>query len=161
MPTTRPLPDTPGWQLAAALGRLDRAQRAAEAHAVLGVAEGRLLWLFSDHEPRTLRQVSEELGLEQSTVNRQVNAALASGLLRRFRPAGGPAYLVEATEDGLARFERDLERHLRLMDHALDALPPDARRAFPGLLATFVQAYGDAAEAERDAEPALTGSRRT
>ena len=147
MPTTRPLPDTPGWQLAAALGRLDRAQRAAEARAVLGVAEGRLLWLFSDREPRTLRQVSQELGLEQSTVNRQVNAALASGLLRRFRPTGGPAYLVEATQDGLERFERDLERHLRLMDAALAALPDDAQADFPALLLTFVQAYTDEATA--------------
>jgi DNA-binding MarR family transcriptional regulator len=153
MPASRPLPDTPGWRLAAALGRLDRAQRAAEAGAELGVADGRLLWLFSDRHPRTLRQVSEDLGLEQSTVNRQVNAALAAGLLRRFREPGSTAYLVEATEDGLARFERNLERHLDLMDAALAALPESRRAAFPSLLATFVEAYGAAAAAGRERRP--------
>jgi DNA-binding MarR family transcriptional regulator len=152
MSTSRPLPDTPGWRLAAALARLDRAQRAVEAGAELGVADGRLLWLFSDRRPRTLRQVSEDLGLEQSTVNRQVNAALSAGLLRRFREPGGTAYLVEATEDGLARFDRNLERHLGLMDTALAALPESRRAAFPGLLATFVEAYGAAAAADQDPE---------
>lgn len=141
----RPLPDTPGWRLAAGLARLDRAQRAAESVAELGVADGRLMWLFSDHVPRTLREVSEVLGLEQSTVNRQVNAALADGLLRRFREEGRSVYLLEATEDGLARFGRDLDRHLGLLDHALSALPEASRKDFPALLATFVEAYDAAA----------------
>ncbi len=144
----RPLPDTPGWRLAASLARLDRAQRTAEAGSELGVADGRLMWLFSDHVPRTLREVSEALGLEQSTVNRQVNAALGDGLLRRFREEGRSAYLLEATAEGLAAFERDLERHLGVLDHALSALPQDARPDFPALLATFVEAY-DAAAASR------------
>jgi DNA-binding MarR family transcriptional regulator len=141
MPTSRPLPDTPGWRLATALARLDRAQRAAEAGARLGVADGRLLWLFSDRVPRTLRQISEDLGLEQSTVNRQVNAALTAGLLRRFREAGQHAHLVEATEDGLERFSRDLAQHLDLMDASLAALPEEARNDFPAHLLTFVDAY--------------------
>ncbi|NED61636.1 MarR family transcriptional regulator, partial [Streptomyces sp. SID10244] len=34
-----------------------------------------ILWVLSDGRPRTLRELSEELDLEQSTVNRQVNAA--------------------------------------------------------------------------------------
>ena len=145
MPAARPLPDTPGWRLARALARLDRAQRASEAGSRLGVADGRLLWLFSDRVPRTLRQVSEDLGLEQSTVNRQVNAALTAGLLRRFRAEGRHAHLVEATEDGLERFSRDLDQHLGLMDAALAALPEADRAGFPDLLAAFVDAY--AAEA--------------
>ena len=159
MPASRPLPDTPGWRLAGALARLDKAQRAAESVADLGVADGRLMWLFSDRQPRTLRQVSEELGLEQSTVNRQVNAALAAGLLRRFREPGSTAHLVEATDDGLARFSVDLERHLGLMDAALDALPESRRAAFPALLTTFVEAYGAAAAAaQHEHTPAPTGS---
>ena len=144
MPSTRPTPQTPSWRLAAALARLDRAQRAAEAGASLGVADARLMWLFSDREPRTLRQVSEALGLEQSTVNRQVNAALASGLLRRSRDPGQPAHLVDATEEGLERFSRDLEQHLGRLDDALSALPEQHREAFPELLLTFVDALAEA-----------------
>ena len=144
MAEIRPLPQTPSWRLAAALARLDRAQRAAEADAELGVAHGRLMWLFSDREPRTLRQVSEALGLEQSTVNRQVNAALAAGLLRRSREAGQPAHQFDATEEGLKLFSRDLEQHLGRLDRALAALPDEAREEFPGLLLVFADAYAEA-----------------
>ena len=144
MASTRPLPDVPTWRLATSLARLDRAQRAAEAGATLGVADSRLMWLFSDHEPRTLKQISDDLGLEQSTVNRQVNAALGAGLLRRFREPGRPAQLVEATEDGLDQFAQDLERHLGRLESALDALPHAQRGDFPALLATFVEAYAAA-----------------
>ena len=144
MPTSRTLPDTPAWRLASALGRLERAQHAAEAVSELGVADGRLLWLFSDRAPRTLRQVSEELGLEQSTVNRQVNAALAAGLLHRFREEGRSAHLLEATDVGLERFSRDLRRHLGLLEVALAAVPTSAREDFPAVLTTFVEAYAAA-----------------
>lgn len=144
MPRTRPVPQTPAWRLATALAQLDRAQRAAEAGAELGVAHARLLWLFSDHEPRTLRQVSDALGLEQSTVNRQVNAALAAGLLQRTREAGQPAHLFTATEEGLERFSRDLEQHFVRIDHALAALPDEARDEFPDRLLTFVCAFAEA-----------------
>ena len=144
MAPTRPLPDVPAWRLASALSRLDRAQRAAESGAALGVADSRLMWLFSDHEPRTLKQVSDDLGLEQSTVNRQVNAALASGLLRRFREAGRPAQLVEATEEGLDTFTQDLDRHLARLDAALATLPAERRDDFPALLGQFVDAYAAA-----------------
>ena len=144
MSPTRPLPDEPSWRLASALARLDRAQRAAESDAALGVADSRLMWLFSDRQPRTLKQVSDDLGLEQSTVNRQVNSALAAGLLRRFREPGLPAQLVEATEDGLASFTKDLDRHLGRLDHALTALPESVRNEFPSLLLDFVGAYAQA-----------------
>src|SRR5690242_14090862 len=144
MAPTRPLPDEPAWRLASALARLDRAQRAAESGAALGVADSRLMWLFSDRVPRTLKQVSDDLGLEQSTVNRQVNAALASGLLRRFREPGRPAQLIEATEAGLATFTEDLDRHLARLDTALAALPEESRGGFPDLIGTFVEAYAAA-----------------
>src|SRR4051794_3848414 len=144
MPSLRPLPDTPTWRLASALARLDRAQRAAESGAELGVADGRLMWLFSDREPRTLRQVSEALGLEQSTGNRQGNAGLTAGLLRRSRQAGQPAHLVDATDEGLERFSRDLEQHLGRLADAVEALPEDRRADFPDLLLAFVDAYADA-----------------
>ena len=41
----------------------------------------RLLWLLVESGPQTLAEVTSALGLERSTVNRQVNAAVAAGLL--------------------------------------------------------------------------------
>ena len=54
------------------------------------------------------------------------------------------AHLVDATDEGLERFSRDLEQHLGRLDHALTALPEDVREDFPALLLSFVDAYAEA-----------------
>lgn len=131
-------------EVASLLSSLQRVRRVTEQHASLNAADGRLMWLFSDRQPRTLRQIAESLDLEQSTVNRQVNAALAAGLLTRNRQSGRAAWLFEATDSGLERFERDLSVHLGLLDQALGNLPSEERERFLELLSAFVDGYGDA-----------------
>ncbi len=134
-----PLP--PDRHVAWMLHRLDLARRTSEQRADLGAADQRLMWLFQDRRPRTLREIAEELGLEQSTVNRQVNAALKEGLLRRFRATGQTARLVAATDQGLARFDADLDLLLGAYSHALAALDEEERRWFLSRLARFVAGY--------------------
>lgn len=138
----RHLPDD--REVASLLARLDTFRRVAEQSGELRPADGRLLWLLSDGRPRTLRDIAEELNLEQSTVNRQVNGALKSGLVNRFREKGSSAWLFEGTETGIAGFERALAQHLGLFDRALEALPSADRARFIADLAAFVDAYGDA-----------------
>lgn len=135
----------PSFRAAIALFRLDRARRTAEARSELGVATQRLMWLFRDGQARTLKDVAETLGLEQSTVNRQVNAALDADLLRRYRDPGQSAHLLEATENGITRFEEELRWGLELVDTALDAVPPADRTAFLEHLLRFADAYDTAA----------------
>ncbi|GGL37037.1 MarR family winged helix-turn-helix transcriptional regulator [Phycicoccus endophyticus] len=139
----RPGPMTPEMRLAWLLGILDHSRRVVEQHARLGHADQRLMWLFQDRRPRTLREVSEDLSLEQSTVNRQVNAALAAGLLTRRREPGQAAHVVAATEDGQARFERDRALHLGIFRQALAGLDPAARATLLEDLERVVSAYGD------------------
>jgi DNA-binding MarR family transcriptional regulator len=140
-----PLRQTPDWQTAELLHRLDRSRRAGEQLAGLGIADLRLMWLFSDRRPRTLREVAEALNLEQSTVNRQVNTALGEGLLRRFREAGRSARSITATDEGLERFEQDVALHLGISAEALDAVgSPDDQQEFKRLLGRFVDAYAEA-----------------
>ncbi len=134
-----PLPDD--REAASLLARLETFRRFAEQHGELRSADGRLLWLLSDGHPRTLREIADNLNLEQSTVNRQVNAAVKAGLLSR-SPGSGRAGLFEATAEGKERFEVALGQHLELYDAALDALTD--RPAFLAELARFVEAYGDA-----------------
>lgn len=142
--TPKPTPLSQDREVASLLSSLQRVRRVTEQHASLNAADGRLMWLFSDRQPRTLRQIAESLDLEQSTVNRQVNAALAAGLLSRNRESGRAAWLFEATASGLERFERDLAVHLDLLDQALANLPADDRGRFLELLGAFVDGYGDA-----------------
>lgn len=138
---------------AAILNQFERHRRLVELRADLGVADQRLMWLFSDAAPRTLREIAEELGLEQSTVNRQVNAALREGLLERSKDSGQPAAVFTATEDGLSRFRRDLDFGLGRFAEGLEAIPPGDRDRFLAQLASFVDAFSAGVDRETTADP--------
>ncbi|GGA75328.1 hypothetical protein GCM10011490_27610 [Pseudoclavibacter endophyticus] len=126
---------------------LDRHRRTLSQRATLGTADMRLLWLLSDDEPRTLKQIAERLGLEQSTANRQVNAAVTAGLLVRERDHSAAPYRFTATPRGAREFERNLHATLDTYRHALNALGPDRAR-FLDLLQKFLDACGGSLDAE-------------
>lgn len=130
-------------RLASLVGRLEVHRRLAEDRSALSHAEGRLLWFLSDGRPRTLREIADGLNLEQSTVNRQVNAALSAGRLRRFAEPAQTARLIEPTEEGLALYEAASARALGAYADGLAALAEESDR-FLELLETFVAAYGEA-----------------
>ena len=128
-------------RVAGLLVRLDAERRTVEGRATLGAADMRMLWLLSDGRPRTLREISRTLGLEQSTVNRQVNAALRDGLLDRTR-GDGTAYLVSPTEHGRELFEREVDRVLSYYAEGVAALGEHTGE-FLRLLERFVDGYGE------------------
>jgi len=130
-------------RLASLLHHLDRHRRALESTAELGTAELRLLWLLSDGRSRTLRDIADELHLEQSTVNRQVNAALAAGHLQRVRESG--AYRFSPTAPGAAAFERETAAALAMYAEVLDRMGPAADTLLV-VLGEFVDRYGEAVE---------------
>lgn len=144
---TDDLRETPAGMAIIAIAMLERAQRAAEDVAEVRVADRRLLWLLSDGEPRTMRQIAEELGLEQSTVNRQVNAALGEGLLARTDPDEHHARPLVVTEEGQALFGRSFDRHVGYVERALEVIPADRAPTFLTDLVAFAEAYGTAVAA--------------
>lgn len=93
-----------------------------------------------------MRQVAEALHLEQSTVNRQANAAVRRGLVERIDHTGHGARALQATGDGRDMFETELARIMAIFAAGLDALPEDARDDFVRNLGIFAVAYTDAAE---------------
>lgn len=131
-------------RLAGALTRLDRERRTLEAALSLGTADLRLLWLFADGRGRTLREIADELALEQSTVNRQVNAALGSGLLERSRKPGGSAYDFNRTADGTRSFDEVADISMGAYAAALDALGDDAADQLVALVQSFLDNFRDA-----------------
>lgn len=116
---------------AAILHSFDLDRRVAEARTSLTAADLRLLWLQSDGRARTQREIATELNLEQSTVNRQVNAALRAGHLERRVADSGPAVLAASA---------DAEALLGLLGVGLQALGDNADQ-FLVSLATFVETY--------------------
>lgn len=141
--------DGPAWTAVRISAYWERARRGVETGLELKVADGRLLWLLRDGQARTLRQVADELGLEQSTVNRQVHSALESGVIRRFREERNPAWLLAITDEGRRRFRTDLDRQLEVHQRALDAVPAEQRAAFLTYLRAYVEAIGQAATETR------------
>lgn len=140
----------PAWTAVRISARWSTVRRAVENGQQLKVAEGRLMWLLRDGEARTLRQIAEQLDLEQSTVNRQVHAALASGVVRRFRAEDSSTWLVEMSDEGQDRFTADLTRMMTVYDEAIDAVPEEEQERFLKHLAAFVDALGEAASARDD-----------
>lgn len=137
--------DQPAWTVIRVSAQWANVRRVLESRLRLRVAEGRLLWLLRDGEPRTLRQIAQELDLEQSTVNRQVHSALESGVIVRFRREGSATYLVDISDEGRERFRADLAQQLDVHDRALAAIPEGDREAFLKHLTAFVAALGEGA----------------
>lgn len=129
----------PARRIASILSRLDSQRHIQESRMRLGTADLRLLWLLADGQSRTLKEISTELRLEQSTVNRQVNAALGSGLVVRRRRQGEGAYEFERTESGRHIFEEDTGRTLGVYAAALDRMGPDRCESFLDLASEFLE----------------------
>lgn len=105
--------------------RIGRHRAAAYPGALLDASAFRLLWLLSEGGPRTLRQLAADLQLEQSTVNRQVNAALRRRLVERYAEDGRAGRLLRPTEEGQAAYEHDGRLRARVYGEVLAELGPE------------------------------------
>jgi len=128
-----------GGGLAALLQRLDALRRVVARRSRLNTADLRLLWLLSDGRARTFREISADLNLEQSTVNRQVNGAARAALVQITE--GSPARLVVATDQGLAAFEADVDRVLTGYREVLEQMGEERAAALTDLLGEFIDTY--------------------
>jgi DNA-binding MarR family transcriptional regulator len=129
--------------------RLQRRRRHVYEGVVLENSAFRLLWVLDDGEPRTLRQLAGDLDLEQSTVNRQVNAAIAAGWLERYDVAGSASRLVRPTAAGAEAYRHDGQIRAAIIRAALDELGPERAASLIDGLRSLNDAWD--AVIERDA----------
>ena len=115
----------------------------------------RILRVLSDGTARSLRTLAVDLDLEQSTVNRQVNAAIGAGFLERFEVEGSLSRLVRPTAEGVRAYEHDGLIRATLIQAALDELGP-ARAA---TLIADLRAFNDAWDAAISTRAARRGER--
>ena len=97
----------------------------------------RILWRLEECGPLTLREIAEQLQLEQSTINRQVNSAIKHGLVERVPSPGRVGTPVRPTETGREAYQHDGLLRAEVMGRAIADLGPgrardmiDARGAF-------------------------------
>ena len=122
------------------LMRLSRRRATTYPGSVLDTSAFRLLWLLTEGPARTLRELADELQLDQSTVNRQVNAAINHGLVERYAVADSASRLVRPTEAGRAAYLHDGELRAEVYNSVLDEL--GAQRA--GALVAELREFNDA-----------------
>ncbi|MBY4573325.1 MarR family winged helix-turn-helix transcriptional regulator [Gordonia paraffinivorans] len=127
--------------LAAELLRMSR--RKGLVHPSVGLEKSAfaILWVLSDGRPRTLRELTAELELEQSTVNRQVNAAIKHGYLERFEVEGSLSKLIRPTEKGIEAFRRDGLLRAERLEQVFADLAPGSPEALLHELRAFNDAY--------------------
>lgn len=139
------LGDEASRRLGGALGRLEALRRYRADSGTPdapGTADMRLLWLLLDSGPQSLSEVTAGLGLERSTVNRQVNAAVEAGLLAKARVPGSTAYQVSLTDEGQRAFERGARHFLSSIECTLAEMGPRDAAMLIDLVERFVDVYG-------------------
>lgn len=137
------LGDEASRRLGGALARFEAHRRHRQTSTdVPGTADMRLLWLLRDSGPQTLSEATAALGLERSTVNRQVNAAVAAGLLNKERVPGSSAFRVFLSEAGALAFERGVRGYLSSVERALAEMGEPDASSLLDLVERFVEVYG-------------------
>ncbi|MGV9711497.1 MarR family winged helix-turn-helix transcriptional regulator [Gordonia sp. NPDC003424] len=129
-------------ELAEELLRMGRRKTNVVPGARLDASAFAILWILSDGRARTLRELSEELDLDQSTVNRQVNAAIRHGYLERFEIEGQVSRLLRPTTAGVEAFHYDG----RLRADRLNRIFADLSPGTPEALLRELRAFNDAYE---------------
>ncbi len=126
--------------LAEQLLRMSRRKSLGVANARLEASAFAILWILADGRPRTLRELTDELGLDQSTVNRQVNAAIKHGYLERFEVDGRISKLIRPTDAGREAFEADGLARARRLERVFESM----HQGTPEQLLAELRSYNDA-----------------
>ncbi|MGV9860660.1 MarR family transcriptional regulator [Gordonia sp. NPDC003425] len=145
-----PWPSALYRDLADELLRMARRRDLIAPGSVLERSAFNLLWILSDGRPRTLRELSELTHLEQSTINRQVNAAITHGYLERFDVAGSTSRRIRPTQRGVEAFEHDGLLRARRLERVLSDMAPGTPEALLRELHAFNEAYDRLDEPDRN-----------
>jgi DNA-binding MarR family transcriptional regulator len=101
--------------------RLSRRRTTSYPGSVLDESAFRILWCLAETDARTLRDLAATLQLEQSTISRQVSAAIKHELVERY--AGDrQARLLRPTDRGREAYLHDARLRGTVLSRALAEL---------------------------------------
>ena len=104
--------------------RLTRRRATSYPGSILEDSAFRILLVLVEEGPRSLRDLADELQLEQSTISRQVTAAIGHGLVERYAEPGGSGRLVRPTGAGREAYLHDGRLRGEVWSRAVAELGP-------------------------------------
>ena len=114
--------------------------------ALLESSAFRILWRLDEKGPLTQRELADELHLELSTINRQVNSALRQGLVERDPAPGRGASPVRPTEAGRTAYLHDGRLRADVIARAIEDLGEQRTRD----MVASLHAFNDAVDRVHD-----------
>lgn len=126
--------------------RLTRRRATSYPGSVLEDSAFRILLLLVEEGPKSLRELADELQLEQSTISRQVTAAIGHGLVERY---GGSPRLVRPTDAGREAYLHDGRLRGEVWSRAIEELGSDRGDRLIAALHDFNEALDRAHAAVR------------
>jgi DNA-binding MarR family transcriptional regulator len=103
-----------------------------------------LLHRLDKEGPMGVKALASSMGIDSSTVTRQVAPLVDTGLVKRTsHPEDGRAVVLQLSPRGAARLEEVRSSRRRLMAELTDDWTPEDREAFCALLRRFNQALSD------------------
>jgi DNA-binding MarR family transcriptional regulator len=117
-----------------------------------------VLTRLARESPMGVKALAQSMGVDSSTVTRQVAPLVENGLVERVpNPADGRAVLLDLSPRGRARLDELRRSRGDLMREMLSDWPDEEREAFTDLLTKFnlsMRAYRATTEPAEPAEPA-------
>jgi len=145
---TNPDDGSPADRVLDALGselmRISRRGTRVYPGTALDLSAFKILWLLSETGPQSMKDLANELLLDQSTVSRQVKAAVEQGLVERYEVPGGAVRLLRPTPTGTDAYLREAGLRTAVIRDALDALGPERAAMFVKDLIAFNDAFDEA-----------------
>ncbi|MBV2152265.1 MarR family winged helix-turn-helix transcriptional regulator [Kitasatospora sp. SUK 42] len=135
---TEPVHTQLQYQLALFARRMEQVRTSGGGLGALDRAAYLLLDRLERHGPANVKALAEALGVDSSTVTRQVAPLVAAGLVGRVQdPADRRAVRLALTPGGCGRLAEVRDCRAELARHLVADWPPEEQHAFCALLARF------------------------
>lgn len=123
------------------------ARSLAEVSDEVTLAQYRVLVLIDGFGPMTMGDLAGNLGVNPSTVTRVCDVLVEKSLVRRRTDDDNRrTVLAELTRSGRRVVRQVMDRRRRMIDDALDKMPPAAQRRLAVALREFAVAAGEASD---------------
>jgi len=120
------------------LSRYQLSSHRRRAHGLLERSAYLLLSRLAIDGPLSIRQLSDALNLDASTLSRQIATLLRDGLVERIPdPEGGMARKFRATAEGERRLEAERAASITGLEHIMEDWTPEDVAAFAEYLRRF------------------------